>query len=117
LRSSFGPGPGPYTVRALAPAGWQVGDIQCIGPNSASFTVDIPNGRVTIGHRLNVEQTCSLTNRRVPAAAGGQRPPPGAGAAPGVPASEASKVVVPKKPAVVRVRSGRRYASATVRIK
>ena len=112
---SFGPGPGTYTVQALVPAGWQVGDIQCVGPNPASFTVDIPNGRVTMVHGMNVEQTCSFTNRRVPAS-GGAPPAPGSGVAPAVPASEASKVVVPKKPAVVHVRSGRRYASATVRI-
>lgn len=113
---SFGVQPNTYTVQALVPTGWQVGDIQCVGPSPADFAVDVPNGRVTMVHgSANVEQTCSFTNRRVPAS-GGAPPAPGSGVAPSVPGSEASKVVVPKKPALLRVRSGRRYASATVRI-
>jgi hypothetical protein len=110
---SFGPVPGTYTFQALVPAGWQVSDIQCIGPIPANFAVDVPNGRVTMVHTQNAEQTCAFTNRRVPASGGGQTTP---GLAPSVPASEASKVALPKKPALLRVRSGRRYASATVRI-
>jgi hypothetical protein len=110
---SFGPVPGTYIVQALVPAGWQVGDIQCVGPIPANFAIDIPNGRVTIVHTQNAEQTCAFTNRRA-ATSSGQ--PPGTGVAPFVPSSEVSKVALPKKPALLRVRSGRRYASATVRI-
>ncbi len=112
---SFGPGPGTYTVQALVPAGWQVGDIQCVGPRPGDFALDIPNGRVTMIHGIDVEQTCAFTNRRASASGGGQTTP-SPGVAPSIPASEASKVAVPKKPALLRVRSGRRYASATVRI-
>jgi hypothetical protein len=112
---SFGVKPGTYTVQALVPAGWQVGDIQCVGPSPADFTVDVPNGRVTTVHGPNAEQTCAFTNRRVSASGGGQTTPT-SGVAPSVPASEASKVALPKKPALLRVRSGRRFASATVRI-
>jgi hypothetical protein len=112
---SFGPGPGTYTIQALVPAGWQVGDIQCVGPSPADFAIDVPNGRVTMVHGQNVEQTCAFTNRRASASVGGQAAA-GSGVAPAVPASELSKVTLPKKPALVRIRSGRRYASATVRI-
>lgn len=112
---SFGPGPGTYTVQARVPAGWQVGDIQCVGPRPGDFAVDIPNGRVTMTHGIDVEQTCAFTNRRASPSGGGQATP-GSGVAPSVPASEASKVALPKKPALLRVRSGRRYASATMRI-
>ena len=112
---SFGVVEGTYTVQALVPAGWQVGDIQCVGQSPAEFAVDVPNGRVTMVHGRNAEQTCAFTNRRVSVSGGGQTTP-GSGVAPSVPASEASKVAVPKKPALLRVRSGRRYASATVRI-
>jgi hypothetical protein len=113
---SFGPAtPASYTFQALVPAGWQVHDIQCVGPSPADFTVDVPNGRVTIFHTQGAEQTCAFTNGRVSASGGGTTTP-GSGVAPAIPTSEVSKVALPKKPALLRVRSGRRYASATVRI-
>jgi hypothetical protein len=111
---SFGLNPGTYTVQALVPAGWQVGDIQCVGPNPSEFTIDVANGRVTMVHNQGAEQTCSFTTRRVPAS-GGQAPP-SSGVSPSVPTSEQSKVALPKGPALLRVRTGRGFASATVRI-
>lgn len=114
---SFGPNQaGAYTVQALVPAGWQVGDIQCVGPSGSGFIVDVPNGRVTMTHGPNIEQTCAFTNRRVSASGGGGQTTPGPGVAPAVPTSETSKVALPKKPAVVRLRTGHRFASGTVRI-
>jgi hypothetical protein len=113
MDSSYGPGAGTYVMQALPPAGWAVADIQCVGASQANFQIDIPNGRVTINHLDGAEDTCAFTNRRVSAA---PTPAPGSGVAPAPPASELPKVSLPKRAALVRVRSGLRFASATVRI-
>jgi len=110
---SFGVAAGTYTFQALLPSGWQVAAIQCLGRGfPGEFTIDVPNGRVTAVHQDKThEQTCAFTNRRVSGSGGG-----GSGVAPSVPPSEVAKVVLPKGPALVRVRAGRGFASATVRI-
>jgi hypothetical protein len=111
---SFGPAAGTYTVQALVPQGWQVGDIQCVGPPERNdFAIDIPNGRVTVTHGPTDEHTCSFTNRRIPP---GGSAPSSPGIAPAPPASELPKVGLPRKAALVGVVAGRRYAEATVRI-
>lgn len=111
---SFGPAAGTYTVQALVPQGWQVGDIQCVGPPGRNdFAIDIPNGRVTVTHGPADEHTCSFTNRRIPS---GGSAPPSPGIAPAPPPSELPKVGLPRKAALVDVVAGRRFAEATVRI-
>ena len=109
---SFGPGPGTYTVQAAPPAGWVVGDIQCVGASPAVFQIDIPNGRVVVNHAVGAEDTCSFTNRRAAAPATG----PATGVAPTPAPSDLPKISLPKKAALLRVTGGRRFASATVRV-
>lgn len=111
---SFGPKPGTYTFQALPPAGWQVAAIECVGRNFAGeFAIDVANGRVTAVHQGYTpephEQTCTFTNRRVDS-------PPSSAVSPSVPASERSSVVLSRTPALLRVRGGRGFAAATVRI-
>ena len=107
----FGPFEGVVVVQALVPSGWQVADIQCTGPNPAEFTIDVPNGRVTMQHGYNEDQICSFTNRRGSASGGassGVTPAPSQGSQPGQP--------LPRGPALLGVKIGRGYAAATVRI-
>jgi hypothetical protein len=110
--TSFGPPPGTYTIQAFPPAGWRVGDIQCVGASPSVFQIDVPNGRVIINHGQGAEDTCTFTNRRVTAAGSGTTP----GVAPTPAPSELPKVSVPKRIALLKVSAGRRFASATVRI-
>jgi hypothetical protein len=109
---SFGAAAGTYTIQALLPAGWQVGDIQCVGPRPQDFAIDVANGRVTVTHMAGDEHTCAFTNRRLSATGGSSSP----GVAPSPPASELPNVVLPRKPALLRVVAGRGFAKATVRI-
>jgi hypothetical protein len=126
--TSFGPGPSSYTIQAVPPAGWGVADIQCVGATPAVFAIDVPNGRVTVSHTQTAEDTCSFTNRRL-GAGGGAAPglagggpgagsvvAPGTGVAPTPAADELSKVTLPKRAALLRVTSGRRFATARVRL-
>jgi hypothetical protein len=110
---SFGPGPGVYVVQGRPPAGWAVADIQCVGASQANFQVDVPNGRVTVNHLQDAEDTCAFTNRRV---TGGSVVAPGTGVAPQPLPSELPKVNLPKRAALLRVKSGRRFATASVRV-
>jgi hypothetical protein len=110
---SFGVPAGTYTARALLPDGWQVGDIQCVGPRPDDFTIDVANAQVTVRHGPGDEQTCAFTNRRIPRSG---TPPPSPGIAPSPPPAELPKVVLPRRPAVLSVVAGRRFAEATVRI-
>ncbi len=112
---SFGPGAGTYTFQARPPSGWQVAAIVCVGHNRpGEFLIDVANGRVTAVREATDEQTCTFTNRRIPAS-GGQTPP-SSGVSPTVPASERPVVVLPRGPALLGVKAGRGFASATVRI-
>jgi hypothetical protein len=107
----FGPFEGIVVVQALVPAGWEVADIQCTGPNPAAFTIDVPNGRVTMSHGISDEQFCSFTNRRKSASGGSSSsvtPTPAPGTVP--------PQLLPRGPALLGVKSGRGFAAATVRI-
>ena len=108
--ASFGVKPGTYAVQALPPAGWAVGDIQCVGPDPADFVVDVANGRVTVTHGAREEHICAFTNRKL--SQGG--PSPGVSPTPGP--AELPKVLIPRRPALVGVTAGRGYAEATIRI-
>jgi hypothetical protein len=111
---SFGPKGGTYTVSAMLPQGWQVADIQCVSSSGVNdFAIDIPNGRVTVPHGEGEHDTCTFTNRRIPAS-GPSAPSPGISPAP--PRSEVPGSVLPRRPALVGVVAGRRFAEATVRI-
>jgi hypothetical protein len=103
-----------YIIQALVPPGWKTEAIQCIGVGvPGEFTSDVANGRVTVLHQAkSYEQTCAFTNGRVAGATG----QPSSGVSPSIPASEASKVALPRGPALVGVRVGRGFAAATVRI-
>lgn len=109
--TSYGPQPGTYTVQAIPPPGWQVNDIQCLGPDPAGFIIDVPNGLVTMAHGEDAEQTCSFTNGKVDAPG-----PPSSGVAPSPPADELAKVKVPKEIALLGVRPGKGFVKATLRI-
>jgi hypothetical protein len=113
---SFGVSPGTWTFQALPAPGWQVAAINCTGRGFAGeFAIDVPNGRVTAVHQDDThEQFCTFTNRR--ASAPGGQTQPGSGVSPSVPASELPKVVLPEGPALLGVKAGRGFASATVRI-
>lgn len=107
----FGPFQGQVVVQALVPAGWEVADIQCTGPNPAAFAIDVPNGRVTLMHGISDEQFCSFTNRRKSASGGSSSsvtPTPAPGAVP--------PALLPQGPALLGVKTSRGYAAATVRI-
>jgi hypothetical protein len=108
---SFGPRAGTYTVQAVPPPGWKVNDIQCIGLDPAAFVIDVPNGLVTLTHGADDEHTCSFTNGRVNAAGA-----PSSGVAPSPPAEELAKVTVPKAIALLGVRPGKGFVTATLRI-
>ncbi|MDP9294943.1 MAG: hypothetical protein M3O90_11070 [Actinomycetota bacterium] len=108
---------GTYTASALLPPGWQVGDIQCVGPRPQDFHIDVANGRVTVTHGANEEHICAFTNRKVSASGGpgaGRAPAPGV--APSPAANEIPKVVLPRKPALLGVTPGRGFVNATIRI-
>jgi hypothetical protein len=113
---SFGPGAGVYVIQAAPAAGWRVADIQCfsnVSPNV--FSIDVPNGRVTLNHGgTGAEDTCAFTNRRIGATAPGQASGPGV--APSPPAADQVGIVLPRKAAVLRVAGGRRFATATSRV-
>jgi hypothetical protein len=108
----FGPFQGVVVVQALVPSGWEVADIQCTGPNPAAFSIDVPNGRVTLQHGVSDEQFCSFTNRRKSASGGSSS---GVTPSPSNPATGAS-LVLPRGPALLGAKVGRGYAAATVRI-
>jgi hypothetical protein len=110
--TSFGVQPGTYTVQALPPTGWAVGDIQCVGPDEGDFAIDVANGRVTVTHGAAEEHICAFTNRKL--SPGGGAPSPGVSPTPS--RAELPKVVIPRRPALVGVKAGRGYAEATIRI-
>ena len=107
----FGPFAGTVVIQAVVPTGWQVADIQCTGPNPAEFTIDVPNGRVTMQHGVSEDQICSFTNRKGSASGGGSS---GVTPAPSTPGTGPS-LVVPRGPALLGAKSGRGFAAATVR--
>jgi hypothetical protein len=109
---SFGQPPGTYVAQALSPAGWKVGDIQCVDKDQrpGAFAIDVPNGRVTITHATTSdEQWCTFTSRRASAA-------PSPGISPSPPPSLIPAASLPPTIALARVTTGRRFAVATVRI-
>jgi len=115
--SSYGPQAGVYVIQSTPAAGWRVADIQCVSNVSPSvFTIDVPNGRVTVNHSGTADDTCAFTNRRVGAAAGGSAGANAPGVAPTPPASEVAGVALPRAAAVLGVKTGRRFASARVRV-
>jgi hypothetical protein len=120
-KRSFGPDPavyGPsYTLHAVLPAGWQTVSIVCENkPGSATFTNDLANSSVTISpHTAGADHYCAFTNRKVsgPGAVGGGGGG-STGIAPTTPGGGSSTTA--NTTALLRVRAGTHYASATVRI-
>jgi hypothetical protein len=107
--------PAPYVVQAKLPTGWQVADIECLGAGRpGEFNVDVANGRVTMNHVNGDEQTCAFTNRRV--SASGSTGSSGSGITPSLPPAQLAKVALPNRPALLRVTTARRSATATVRV-
>jgi hypothetical protein len=114
---SFGPPGGTYVIQSTPAAGWRVADIQCFSNAPATaFGVDIANARVTVNHSGAADDTCAFTNRRIGAAASGSAGASAPGIAPTPPASETAGVALPRAAAVLRVTTGRRFASARVRV-
>ena len=108
---SFGPKAGTYTVQAAPPAGWQVIDIQCLGLGAPdAFVIDVPSGLVTITHDVNYHQTCAFTNGKVGASG------PSSGIAPSPPEEELANVRIPREVALLRVRTGRGFVEARLRL-
>ena len=103
---------GIVVIQRGRPTGWKVADIQCTGPNPAAFTIDVPNGRVTMQHGASEEQICSFTNR------GTDRPRGGIGSL-GRGARAARRASQPRAAASARgprcsaSRPDRGYAAAT----
>jgi hypothetical protein len=120
-KRSFGPDPvayGPsYTLHAVLPAGWQTVAIVCENkPGSATFTNDLANSSVTLSpHTAGADHYCAFTNRKVsgPGAVGGGGGGGSSGIAPTTPGGGSSSA---NTTALLRVRAGTHYASATVRI-
>ncbi len=118
--TSFGPDPNvyghSYTFQALPPAGWQVADIRCGSKaGTGTFAYDIANGRVTITHDVGQDHFCAFTNRKTSGSGSGGGVAGGStGISPTVPG--ASPNSRSKAPALLSVRGGRRFASATIRI-
>ena len=118
--TSFGPDPNryghSYTFQALPPAGWQVADIQCESHPSGTgaFAYDIANGRVTITHDVGQDHYCAFTNRKRSWSGSGGAAGGSTGVSPTVPGGSPNSRS--KAPALLRVRGGRRFASATIRI-
>jgi len=111
----FGPFAGIGTAQVVLPAGWRVVDIQCVSAHPgapATFTVDVPNGRVSANHAFVGEDSCAFTLSRIPATTQGGTTP---GVAP-TPPLNFPNAVVPRRPAVVGVRTGRNAVNASVRI-
>jgi hypothetical protein len=112
-----GPFEGTVTVEALSVVGWVVGDIQCVGPSPAAFSIDIPAGTVTMQHGLKDEQICSFTHRRQPSSqAPDTEPPATEGIAASPRAAELGSVVLPRRPALLNVRGGRGFVVVRVRL-
>ena len=116
---SFGPDPnryGPtYTFQALPPAGWRVADIRCAstsGPDT--FAYDVANGRVTINHGVGEDHFCAFTNRKTSSSGSGGTAGGSIGFSPTAPGT--SPTSRSNAPALLRVRGGRRFATATIRI-
>ena len=116
--SSYGPQGGTYVIQSTPAAGWRVADIQCVtnNPSPNVFAVDVANARVTVNHSGTADDTCAFTNRRIGAAAGGSAGANAPGVAPTPPASEVAGVALPRAAAVLGVKTGRRFASARVRV-
>jgi hypothetical protein len=120
-KRSFGPDPakyGPtYTLHAVLPAGWQTVAIQCANqPGSATFAPDLANSSVTIsGHTAGADHYCAFTNRKITPGPGGGGGGGGGntGIAPTTPGGGSSAA---NTTALLRVRAGTHFASATVRI-
>jgi hypothetical protein len=113
--------PVPYVVQATLPSGWKVADIECLGMGRGpgEFNIDIPNGRVTMNHVQGDEQTCAFTNRRVSgsgSSGSGGSSGAGTGITPSLPPAQLAKVALPNRPALLRVTTGHRSATATVRV-
>jgi len=110
----FGPFAGVGTAQAVVPAGWRVVDIQCVSAHPgapATFSIDVPNARVTVNHQEIGEDSCAFTISRITAT----RTPPSPGVAPSPPVNLPG-AVVPRRPAVLGVTAGRGFATASVRI-
>lgn len=115
--SSYGPQAGTYVIQSTPAAGWRVADIQCVSnsPGPSPFAIDVANGRVTVNHSGTADDTCAFTNRRI-GAAGGATGAGAPGVAPTPPASEVAGVALPRAAAILGVKTGRRFASARVRV-
>jgi hypothetical protein len=111
---SFGVAAGTYTATAVLPQGWEVEAIQCFGGPASDFSIDVPNARVTLTHSATAHHSCAFTNRRIPRNSSSS--PVSPGIAPSLPPSELAEVEVPRRPALVGVAAGRRFAEATLRI-
>ena len=122
-RKSFGPLQGIYTWKGLPPAGWKVAAINCQrvdpttgapqAPRPGEFVIDLANGQVTVDHRTGEDQYCAFTNQKV---AGSGSSTSGQGSSSGVSPTLPTAASLPVGTALLRVRTGRRFASASVRI-
>lgn len=122
-RKSFGPLQGIYTWKGLPPAGWKVAAINCqrVDPRTGApqvsrpgeFVIDLANGQVTVDHRTGEDQFCAFTNQKV---AGSGSNPSGQGSSSGVSPTLPTAASLPVGTALLRVTTGRRFASASVRI-
>ncbi|HEY7621400.1 MAG TPA: hypothetical protein VH834_16590 [Solirubrobacteraceae bacterium] len=107
-----------YTIQMVT-QGWRTEDIQCIGVGApGEFTKDLANNKVTVQHNNSTyEQTCAFTNVKISGSGSGSGSSQGStGLSPSIPASEVSKVSLPRGAALVGVRVGRGWAAASVRI-
>jgi hypothetical protein len=122
-RKSFGPPPGSYTWKGLPPAGWKVAAINCQRvdptngalqvPRPGEFVIDLASGQVTVDHGTGEDQYCAFTNQKV---TGSGSSPSGQGSSSGVSPTLPTAASLPVGTALLRVTTGRRFASASIRI-
>jgi hypothetical protein len=117
----FGPFEGTVVATSNPPAGWQVADIRCTGADLTHFDIDIAHGRVTMQHRINDDQICAFTHRRIdePGTATPASPPTASsdtGLAPAPPTSSIPLIVAPRRAALLHVFPRRRAVTARVNI-
>ncbi|MDQ5840456.1 MAG: DUF11 domain-containing protein [Chloroflexota bacterium] len=68
FRGATGPGDDPWTVRELAPGGWNLADLDCAAQGSSTAAIDLAAGRADITLAAGDRITCTYVNEVDPPA-------------------------------------------------